>query len=37
MWHTMDINEVRKKLRTNLNLGLSNEEVLKRRAKYRRK
>lgn len=30
MWHTQDIDEIRKKLRTNLNLGLTTEEAKKR-------
>ena len=30
MWHTLRITDVRKKLRTNLEYGLSNEEVRKK-------
>lgn len=37
MWHTMEINEVRKNFRTNLKTGLTEEEVQRRREKYRLK
>lgn len=30
MWHTKDIEQIRKDLKTNLNLGLTNEEAVKR-------
>lgn len=35
MWHTMNITEVRRKLRTNLKIGLTEEEVKRRKEKYR--
>lgn len=34
MWHTLRIEEARRKLRTNLEKGLTNEEAAKRREKY---
>lgn len=34
MWHTMNIEEVKRKLRTNLELGLTESEVQKRRITY---
>lgn len=34
MWHTLNIDEVEKKLRTNIKKGLTNEEVLRRKEKY---
>ncbi len=30
MWHTMDVDEIRRTVRTNINVGLSDEEVSKR-------
>ena len=34
MWHTLTIEEVRRKLRTNLEKGLQTEEVIRRKEKY---
>jgi len=34
MWHTIGIDEVRRKLRVNFNLGLTNQEVLRRREEF---
>lgn len=34
MWHTMSIEQVRRELKTNLNLGLTNEEAKERLKKY---
>lgn len=34
MWHTMSIEQVRRELKTNLNLGLTNEEAEERIKKY---
>lgn len=37
MWHSCTIEETIRKLRTNINYGLSKEEVKSRQEKYRRK
>ena len=34
MWHTLSINEVQRKLRTNISKGITEEEAKKRREKY---
>lgn len=34
MWYTMNVDEVQRKLRTNMNYGLSEDEVKKRKEKY---
>ena len=34
MWHTMELDSVRRKLNTNLKMGLTNEEVEKREKEY---
>ncbi|MCL2341497.1 MAG: HAD-IC family P-type ATPase [Firmicutes bacterium] len=34
MWHTIGIDEARRKLRTNFNVGLTGEEVLRRREEF---
>ena len=34
MWHTLSINEVQRKLRTNISKGITEEEAQKRREKY---
>lgn len=34
MWHTQDIDEIRRNLRTNINLGLSSEESKERLKEY---
>ena len=34
MWYTLKIDEVQKNLKTNIEKGLTNEEVEKRKAEY---